>query len=174
MTTETIKIAVLGGSNVGKHSLAWQFIHSDSFNKDNQADRTIDTKYTLKNAKEIKVRFFVEAECERFPQKILNRTVKSFDGAILIFDLTNPASFELIKKFYEILDKKDKKLEKFVFAMFGNKDDLENKVDPTEIKKLKDTSLFNYFQGSAKNDIKVNEIKEYMIETIYARLYQNV
>ena len=127
----------------------------------------------MKNGTGIKVRFFVEAECERFPQVIINRTVKSFDGAILIFDLTNPASFELIKKFYEILDKKDKKLEKFVFAMFGNKDDLENKVDPTEIKKLEDTSLFNYFQGSAKKDIKVNEIKEYMIETIYAKKHGN-
>ena len=44
MTTETIKIAVIGGSNVGKHSLAWQFIHSDSFNKDNPADHRIDIK----------------------------------------------------------------------------------------------------------------------------------
>ena len=59
MTTETIKIAVIGGSNVGKHSLAWKFIHSDSFNKDNPADHTIDTKYTLKNGTGIKVRFFV-------------------------------------------------------------------------------------------------------------------
>ena len=168
MSLKNIKISLIGGSNVGKLSLVTKYFNIEFFEKSSVGVDQLDGKYKLKDGKEVKITFHINHDGGRLPSN-MNKSIDFADGAILVFDLTNPATFEVIKSYMDAVNKEKKNLAKFVFALFGNKCDLERKVGAKDIKQLEETCSLKYFEGSAAKNVMVKEVVDYMVETIYAK-----
>ena len=97
---------------------------------------------------------------------------KGADGCIIVFDLTNPDSFQSIStwksQFEEYAD--IKKCSEFPFVIVGNKADLKNerKVSAEKAKKICEDMEIRYLEVSAKSGMNVEEafneiIKKYIV-----------
>ena len=100
---ETIKIVILGASNVGKFSVAKSYFNIEMTDKlDSIGAQKFDGKFTLQNGTQIKITLNVIYGMERFPSAIL-KAKKEADGAILLFDLTNKNSFKIITDYKNLI-----------------------------------------------------------------------
>jgi len=118
-----IRIGLLGDSMVGKTAICNSFLNIE-FNPDSLTtighDKS-ETKYNLKNGKEMKVVLLDTAGQERF-KSIATKALKAVHGVIVVFDVTSEKSFENINEWLQKI--KDDLSEPNV-VIFGNKIDLE-------------------------------------------------
>lgn len=92
-------------------------------------------------------------------------------GGVLVFDLTNRASFESIRKWHqEVLD--TVKPHHIVFVLIGHKSDLvaERKVEQKEAEKLASSLEATYIETSAKTNSNVEEAFQTLTLAIYEAL----
>ena len=103
---KTIKIGLVGDSTSGKTDIVNSFFNIE-FDKDMLStigSDKLETKYTLKNGKEIKVIIWDTAGNKRFISVAL-KAIKSVQGIILLFDITKRATFEIINLWLEEIKK---------------------------------------------------------------------
>mmetsp|Transcript_118526 Transcript_118526/g.165179 ORF Transcript_118526/g.165179 Transcript_118526/m.165179 type:complete len:113 (+) Transcript_118526:178-516(+) len=92
-------------------------------------------------------------------RSLTNMYFRDTDAAILVFDLTNKASFESLKKTW-IKSLQDQAPQDVVVAIVGNKSDLMEKEE-VSVQEVKDFALrckTDYFLVSAKNNNGLNEL----------------
>ncbi|KAK1347309.1 small GTP-binding protein [Hamiltosporidium tvaerminnensis] len=154
------KILILGESNVGKTSILYRFTEGIF-------------KYTLMNTigidfvskdikvedKDVRLQIWDTAGQERF-HSITRSYYRNANGILLVFDLTDPRSFDCVDKWYEeIVEEVGNGIPIF---LVGNKRDMLDGVDfedvftayseKAEIKKIK------FFITSAKSGDNIDEV----------------
>ena len=96
---KVIRISLLGDAAVGKTSILNAFLNIE-FSSNSVANIGVEkqnTKMKMKDGKEMKIIIWDTAGQERF-HSIATSTIKTSQGIIVSFDVTNKKSFESIRK----------------------------------------------------------------------------
>ena len=166
-----IKIAVLGDSGAGKISICNSIMDID-FREDTLATVGTDkheTRSTLKNGEEIKLVLWNTAGQERFRSMAL-KSVRSAQGVVLVFDLTNRKSFENINVWLEQIKEN---LDNPCIVLFGNKNDRpkeEWRVTIEEAEEFAKKINLKFFETSAKTKFGINEGLSYIVNETYDKI----
>merc|ERR1712002_823798 len=145
---QTYKIVVVGGGGVGKSAITIQFIQS-CFATD--YDPTIEDSYTKQCViydVVAKLDILDTAGQEEF-SAMREQYMRSGEGFLLVFSLTDRASFEEIYKFHkQVLRVKDR--DEFPMLIVGNKADLEaeRNVSTAEAQELGRKLKIPYLESS--------------------------
>ena len=152
-----IKILLLGDTSVGKTCFLKRYT-DDTFQDAYLSTIGFDYKFkvvTLKSGKEVKVQIWDTAGQERF-RTIAKSYYRGAHGIILVFDVTNPKTFDNIKMWVNQI--KDEASSKVCVILVANKIDSEERVVSQEDG---DTLAKSYnlkiFESSAKENINVYE-----------------
>lgn len=155
--SQTYKLVVVGGGGVGKSAITIQFIQS-YFVTD--YDPTIEDSYTKQCVIDdvpAKLDILDTAGQEEF-SAMREQYMRSGEGFLLVFAVTDRASFDELFKFHrQILRVKDR--EEFPMLMVGNKADLDHQrvVSQAEIHGLSRQLKIPYIECSAKLRTNVDQ-----------------
>ena len=147
-------------SRVGKSSLLNQYVKKE-FSLEYKSTKGVDflTNEVIVEDYVVQLQLWDTAGSERFHSMGCS-FYRNTECCVLVFDLTNQKSFESIenwrKEFLDMLNPKDP--ETFPFVLLGNKCDneIERKVQESEIKKYCESkSNISYFETSAKDNTNV-------------------
>ena len=154
---KTLKIIILGSSEVGKTCILNRYFHNE-FKENLLSTIGIDfqTKYFKFENKKIKANYIDTAGQEKFRAISVNY-LKGTDGVILVFDITKRETFDLLETWLNEL--KDTNKGDVSKVLIGNKSDLANarKVSFEEATNLAETMKCTYYEASAKTGEKVAE-----------------
>ena len=156
-TEKTLKIIILGSSEVGKTCILNRYFHNE-FKENLLSTIGIDfqTKFFKFEDKKIKVNYTDTAGQEKFRAISINY-LKSTNGVILVFDITNKESFELLETWMNEL-KENNKID-ISKILIGNKLDLAEKreVQKEEAENFAKQIGCQYFEGSEKSGENIND-----------------
>lgn len=157
---QLFKIIILGDASVGKTSLMNQYVN----NRYTQQYRaTVGADFMAKEIaiddRFVTLQIWDTAGQERF-QSLGGAFYRGADCCVLVYDITNPKSFESLDSWKEefIMQGNPKNPEEFPFVLLGNKVDKENdrKVPTTKAQQwCKNHGNIQYFETSAKDNINV-------------------
>ena len=169
MTSEpsiTFKILTIGESGVGKTCILRRFVEN-KFLKNHLATIGIDfkTKNLIINNQEIKLKIWDTAGQERF-RNITTQYYKGADGIVLVYDVTDEASYEKIKDWMDQIVANTQEGE-IGLVLLGNKCDMEPRAVSEEqgIKMAEDLKI-SYFETSALNGQGIKEAFEQLTRDI--------
>ena len=164
---KAITIGLLGDEKVGKTSISNSFFNlnfCEEYHSTIGIDKS-EKKQLLKNGKEIKLRVEDTGGQERFRTFSLN-ALKSAQGIVLVFDVTNRKSFENLE---EWLRKIKENFSNPSIILFGNKVDVDKDkwaVRKEEIYEFMQKINLKYFDISAKNGINIKEGFSHLLDEI--------
>eukprot|EP00761_Pharyngomonas_kirbyi_P012626 gb/GECH01012653.1/.p1 GENE.gb/GECH01012653.1/~~gb/GECH01012653.1/.p1 ORF type:complete len:194 (+),score=32.16 gb/GECH01012653.1/:1-582(+) len=151
------KLVVVGAGGVGKTALTVQFTQQvfedeynptieDTYRKDVMID---DITYTMN---------ILDTAGQEEYAVLRDQYWRTGDGFLLVYDITNPNSFDEIHTFYEQICRA-KDVEYYPIVLVANKSDLEDQraVSATEGKDLAKKNGWPFFETSAKRRINVEE-----------------
>eukprot|EP00826_Nyctotherus_ovalis_P022720 TRINITY_DN1755_c0_g1_i11.p1 TRINITY_DN1755_c0_g1~~TRINITY_DN1755_c0_g1_i11.p1 ORF type:complete len:203 (+),score=66.60 TRINITY_DN1755_c0_g1_i11:157-765(+) len=155
-----IKVVLLGGSGVGKTSLALRFTQ-DKFYVSNPPTIVVNSQtktLTLASGVRIKVNIWDTAGQERY-RSITNTYYKDAQAAVLVYDCTRYDSFESMKEWVKELER-TVGYKEILLVVAANKCDLVEKeeVDAQEAKYYADSINAKFYLVSAKNGSYINEM----------------
>ena len=155
---EKINILTLGNTTVGKTCFILRFTEN-FFQPIYLTTCGIDSKYkiiTLSNSKSYKAIFYDTAGQERHRSISLNQ-IKSADGILLMYDVTNQDSFNSIKGWMDNI--REIKGNNFPVILVGNKIDLkeERKISQLNGQNLADSYGISFYEISNKTGDNVEE-----------------
>ena len=166
-----IKIVLLGDSSVGKTNLVLRYtLNTFSLNTASTIGYDYKSKNIIlnKSKKIAKLQIWDTAGQEKY-MAISRNVFQRMDGVMLVYDITNFASFKNINRWLNIIKEHNDTLP---LILVGNKIDRENEriVRFQEGKKLADEYKMNFLETSALNGENVdeafikfaNEVFEYM------------
>ena len=143
---KTLKIIILGSSEVGKTCILNRYFHND-FKENLLSTVGIDfqTKFFKFDNQKIKVNYIDTAGEEKFRAISVNY-LKGTNGVILVFDITNKETFDLLETWLNELKE-------------TNKADLaeHREVTVEDANKLADNMKCKYFEASAKTGENIKE-----------------
>jgi len=129
------KVVLIGDSGVGKTNIMSRYI-KDEFSIETKT--TVGVEFGAKkleiNGTNIKAQIWDTAGQERY-KSITNAYYKGAKGALIVFDITRPSSFESVDKW--ITELKSKCDVDVSIIMIGNKCDLENERAVSKEESLK-------------------------------------
>ena len=171
MSTEskTFKILTIGESGVGKTCILRRFVEN-KFLKNHLATIGIDfkTKTLNINNQEIKLKIWDTAGQERF-RNITTQYYKGADGIVLIYDVTDDASYEKIRDWMQQILTNTKR-EDIGLVLLGNKCDMDPRaVSEEQGNQLAEELNVKYFETSALNGHGINEAFEQLTKDIMKR-----
>ena len=154
------KIVFIGDSGVGKSKLTDRF-KNNQFLPDSKATVGVDfSNHVVKiDRKFVRLTLWDTAGQERY-RSFASSYFKDADGIFLVFDLTNPDSFDSLEKWIELANSHIA-LESVSLVVLGNKKDLEEqrKVSAEIISDFVHKKGFKYFETSALLDENNNVCK---------------
>ena len=117
------KIVIIGDSGVGKSNILSRFIHNE-FTQESKATVGVElqSKVYLINGKKIKVQLWDTAGQERY-KSITAAYFKGAKGAMIVYDITNPASFDSVDRWHQSV--KEFGDPDVSMIQIGNKNDLK-------------------------------------------------
>ncbi len=146
-----LKLIVVGNQGTGKSCLLNRFVN-ETFEENYQA--TIGLDFQSKNVtihdQDVRLILYDTAGQEKF-RSLIPMYIREAQIILLIYDISDRDSFDSMPKWIEeVLDVKNSEA---VFALIGNKVDLENerKVSFEEGKKFAEEKSFLFQEVSAKN-----------------------
>lgn len=175
---ELLKIVVLGDSGVGKTSLMNRY-HTGKYS--GQYKATIGADFLSKevvvvddesgNESNVTMQVWDTAGQERF-QSLGVAFYRGADGCILVYDVTNPASFEHLEKWKSEFLKHVNEIpgeEGFPFVVMGNKIDKNiRNVSQSDVEAWCNNSL-PYFDTSAASNVGVDEAFQVILQKALKR-----
>lgn len=165
-TDHTIRIILVGDSSTGKTSLLLRYIDT-KFSVKSVATVGIDfrTKIMTFGSTVVKVQIFDTAGQERF-HTITQAYYRNAAGALIVFDITNQASFRNINRWLTDMDSQAAAAVKLIV---GNKCDLEESrsVPRTQAQKLAEDIGCKYLECSAMTG---QNVEDAFYSTIHAIL----
>ena len=155
---KTLKIIILGSSEVGKTCILNRYFHND-FKENLLSTVGIDfqTKFfKFDGDQKIKVNYIDTAGEEKFRAISVNY-LKGTNGVILVFDITNKETFDLLETWLNEL--KDTNKADVSKVLIGNKADLAERreVSVEDANNLANNMKCKYYEASAKTGENVNE-----------------
>ena len=169
MTSEpsvTFKILTIGESGVGKTCILRRFVEN-KFLKNHLATIGIDfkTKTLTINNQEIKLKIWDTAGQERF-RNITTQYYKGADGIVLVYDVTDDASYEKIRDWMDQILSNTQK-DDIGLVLLGNKCDMEPRsVTEEQGNKLAEELKISYFETSALTGQGIKESFEQLTRDI--------
>ncbi|CEG35098.1 ras-related protein rab-32-like [Plasmopara halstedii] len=164
-----IKVLVLGDAATGKTSIIKRYVY-DAFSEHHRT--TIGVDFALKpvtvNGTTIRMQLWDIAGQEHF--RALNRVYyKDALGALLVYDMSRPETFDSILKWKKEIDSKvelpNGKLLPVILC--GNKCDLKDEVDRTFLDEFCETNSFKgWFETSAKENIHIDDAAKALVTGI--------
>lgn len=167
---QTYKLVVVGGGGVGKSAITIQFIQS-YFVTD--YDPTIEDSYTKQCVIDdvpAKLDILDTAGQEGF-SAMREQYMRSGEGFLLVFSVTDRASFDEMYKFHkQILRVKDR--DEFPMLMVGNKADLDHQrlIPAEEAQNMSRELRIPYIECSAKLRMNVDQAFHELVRIV--RKYQ--
>ena len=161
-----INLITLGESSVGKSSIINRYTEN-VFNFSFVSTIGIEFRNkTIKiNNNEVNVKIWDTAGQELY-RSIQKQYYKNNDGILLIFDVTNRQSFNLLENW--INDIKNQSSNDVVVIIVGNKIDLDDRIiEDIDIKKFADKYHYTFFTTSAATGENINECFEFIINEVY-------
>ena len=169
MTSEpsmTFKILTIGESGVGKTCVLRRFVEN-KFLKNHLATIGIDfkTKTLNINNQEIKLKIWDTAGQERF-RNITTQYYKGADGIVLVYDVTDEASYEKIKDWMDQILSNTQR-DEIGLVLLGNKCDVEPRVVTEDLgNKMAEELKTSYFETSALTGQGIKEAFEKLTRDI--------
>ena len=154
---ERINIMTLGNSMVGKTSFIIKYTENN-FQDSYLATVGIDFKVKTINIKDKQYKlFFYDTTGQEKYKSIAFNVIKTAHGIILMYDITDNASFTAIPEW--ITSVKDTKGKDFPMILCGNKIDLEEerKISKEDGEGLADEYKIDFFEISNKDGTNVEE-----------------
>ncbi|NWR76010.1 RB39B protein, partial [Centropus unirufus] len=166
------RVIMLGDSTVGKSSLLRCYtegVFLDAVNQTVGVDFYVQF-VELEPGLRVKLQFWDTAGQERF-RSVTRSYYRNSAGAMLLFDLTNRASFESVRQWHqEVVDT----IQPFriIFLLVGHKSDLagQRRVGKKEAEKLAASLGVQYIETSAKDSSNVAQAFQMLALTIYREL----
>eukprot|EP00767_Chilomastix_cuspidata_P001694 gnl/Chilomastix_cuspidata/1819.p1 GENE.gnl/Chilomastix_cuspidata/1819~~gnl/Chilomastix_cuspidata/1819.p1 ORF type:complete len:189 (-),score=27.62 gnl/Chilomastix_cuspidata/1819:60-584(-) len=154
----TYKIAILGGSKVGKTSIANRFSR-DLFHEDTEETIGVDFfthPFSLETHK-VKFNIWDTAGNERF-RSLIHMYTDSTDAVLFVYDITSQRSFLEAKMLIQDVQKRIKTSP--VIALVGNKADLahEREVSSSEALGYAQSNRFIFYETSARSSVNITEL----------------
>jgi len=151
------KFLLIGDSGVGKTCILFRF-SDDAFNTTFISTIGIDFKIKTVdiNGKKVKLQIWDTAGQERF-HTITTSYYRGANGIMLVYDITNPKSFDNIEKWLKnITDHASDDVERLLLA---NKADMEEQrmISTAKGAELAQANRIKFFETSAKSNANVNE-----------------
>ena len=163
----TLKIIILGSSEVGKTSILDRYF-KDVFRNNPLSTIGIDfqTKFFKFDSKKIKVNYTDTAGQEKFHAISINY-LKAANGVILVFDVTKQNTFDALEGWLKDL-KENNKLD-IKKVLIGNKIDLEEEreVKKEDAQEFAENIGCKYYEGSAKTGQNINEALDEIARITY-------
>ena len=161
------KILLLGDSSVGKTCFLLRY-SDDTFTENHISTIGLDYRFklvNLENDKKVKLQIWDTAGQDRF-RAITKNYYKGAHGIILIYDVTNITTFNNIKSWVSQI--RENTTEKIKITLVGNKIDEEDlrKISFDEGQKLAAEYDLKFFETSAKKNLRVSEVFNYITEEI--------
>ena len=178
ITTQPLKLILIGDGRVGKTSIINKYINNIF---DEGEEMTINSSYcerdVLFNDKKYKFSFWDTAGQEKF-NSITPIYYRDAKGVLLVYDISNPHSFERVKKWIEEMKEINNEA---VFNIVGNKYDLKeqtknfkfNFIDDEIAKKLAQKNKTDLFFTSAKTGENVNQCFENLMQKVFNKFVNN-
>ena len=161
------KIVLIGDTSVGKTNILSKYL-SNEFDPDSKA--TVGVEFGTKNFKIqnsiVKVQIWDTAGQERY-RSITNAYYKGAKGSLLVYDITNPKSFESLDKW--ISDLKTNGDQKISIILLGNKSDLESdrKITTEQGKEKAEFYKLAFMETSALNGNNIEKAFNELITDVY-------
>jgi len=157
----SMKIIVVGNGVVGKTSLTQRFarnIFTNDYKKTLGVDFLMKKKYIKVIDKEVEFMIWDTAGQEYY-DAITRRYYRGANGVLIVFSITDKASFENVKKWY---DKVNAECGKIPTLLLMNKMDLINEsvVDEKMANNLAKEIGIKLFKVSVKDNLNINEVFE--------------
>jgi len=158
------KFLVLGDQMVGKTSILERYINN-TFKSDYLLTIGVDKRLKRLEVNNTDVDIFITdtAGQERF-RSITKQFYKGADGIIVGFSLTDSKTLQSISYWISEINQNCSKDFPISLVLFGNKcDDKDNiEVKPEEIDEIKNKYNLTYFETSAKDNINIKNVFEYL------------
>ena len=156
---KTFNIITLGCSEVGKTCIIQRYIDNE-FCHSTISTIGIDCKskiFTINSIK-YKIIYYDTAGQERY-SSISSKYIKSANGVILVYDITNQKSFSKIQEWSNNLEKNNNN---YIAVLVGNKIDLESKREVSKNEGLTLTNQLNieFFETSCLTNENVEEMMD--------------
>ena len=172
-TEVTVKVIVLGSSEVGKTCILNRYFNNE-FQENALSTIGIDfqTKFFKFDDQKVKVNYTDTAGQEKFRAISVNY-LKGTNGVILVFDITNKESFDLLETWMNDL-KENNKVD-ISKVLIGNKLDLaeDRQVQKEEAEKFAESIGCKYYEGSAKSGENIKEALDEIARLTYNYVKDN-
>ena len=161
------KVVLIGDTSVGKTNILSKYLTND-FDPDSKA--TVGVEFGTKNFKIedniVKVQIWDTAGQERY-RSITNAYYKGAKGSLLVYDITNPKTFENIDRW--LSDLKVNGDENISVVLLGNKSDLESdrKVSTQQGKEKAEFYKLAFLETSALNGNNIDNAFNELITDVY-------
>ena len=160
------KILLIGESNVGKTSLILRYTDNE-FKESGIGTCGVDVKFkyvSLNNTK-IKLDIWDTAGQERF-RGLARNYFKGGNGFILVYDITNKKSFDMLKGWMN--DVKEKSEKEYKLLLIGNKKDRDNErqVDIEAVKEFSKKNKVSFLEVSAKTGEGVENMFNTLVQEL--------
>ena len=170
MESSNIKVVLIGSSGVGKSAITQRFVDG-SYDIEYNCYRPsvgadLSRKTVLSKDQEIVLDIWDTAGQEQFDVFSANYYKDSF-GIIIVFDLTDRASFQKANYWYNDINKVKKTtraLSNIHIVIVGNKEDLSERFEITENEIREQFKNEKYFSTSAKTGNNIDEIFMYLAD----------
>lgn len=156
----TFKLILAGDTQVGKTS----FFQTLQDIRQSRIDTTTTIGVDLAvlhyniNNKHVKIQLWDTAGQERF-QSIARTYFRNICGIVLMFDVSKPETFYSLKKWIDIIEYENKCEHNHPVLLLGNKSELINKINKSELDEFIDSHNINYKEISCKQyNIHLEEI----------------
>jgi Ras-related protein Rab-11A len=161
------KIVLIGDTSVGKTNILSKYL-SNEFDPDSKA--TVGVEFGTRDFKiennTVKVQIWDTAGQERY-RSITNAYYKGAKGSLLVYDITNPKTFENVDKW--LSDLKTNAEEKISVVLVGNKTDLESerKISLEQGKEKAELFKLAFIETSALNGNNIEKAFNELISDVY-------
>ena len=160
------KTVLIGNAGVGKTSISNNFAENYFLDRE---DPTIGVDFRCKviniNDIKIKIQIWDTAGQEKF-RSITRTYYRAASAIVIVFDLTDPESFEDIERWHQ--EAKTLNSDATIFLV-GNKSDLPRKVNQTEINDYVQQNNLTYIECSAKTSNNINTLFEVIGKILYEK-----
>ena len=168
------KILLLGDSTVGKTCFLMKYTDK-TFQEEHMTTIGFDYRIKsmkLKNGKTVKIQIWDTAGQDKF-RAIKKNYYKGSHGIILIYDITNPKTFQNITDW--VSQVREEASHNVVIYLIGNKIDLSNErnVSTEEGKELAEKLGLPFNEASALDGTNINEIFDDIVERIH-KVFGNI
>ena len=165
MPEVSIKLIIVGDSNVGKTSILLQYIE-EKYSLDHVP--TLGIEYNIKTFDyknyQIKLQIWDTAGQERF-RSVTNNFFHCADGILFVYDISDHRSFEGVKSWIQEANEIGKD---FQGLLVGNKCDLNKReVSKDELNNFCKENKIEYIEVSAKDNINIQETFKKMVELLF-------